>query len=305
MTKSEPRIICLGNFDGVHIGHRALFMRALEERQSLTRTGTAPDAIPQCGVLTFGEPTYNYLRKDPPPRITTADERERLILEAGMQFVISLDFSLVRDMPPEVFVRDVLIGQYNCIMTVCGYNYRFGRGGAGDSDLLSRLMGGRAVTLEPVRIGDTVVSSTAIRSAVTNGEMEIANRMLGRPYQLESVVLHGHGVGAGLGFATVNQHFTPGYLVPAKGVYVSRCIVDGKAYSAVSNIGCRPTFSDGDEVLCETHIIGQNIDLYGRNICTQLYHRLRPERRFDSPAALAEAVRQDIDSAAHYFDSKY
>ena len=306
MTNSKACILCLGNFDGVHIGHQALFERALVEQKRFGEVSSherTPSgiAVPSCGALTFSEPTYKYLKKDPPPRITTSAERERLIREAGMQFVASLNFAEIRDMSPEAFGRDVLIGQFGCVMTVCGYNYRFGRGGAGDSALLSELMGGRSVTVPPVLVGDTPVSSTAIRAAVISGDMETANGMLGRVFRVEGTVLHGHGVGAKLGFATVNQHFTPGFLVPARGVYASRCIVDGQSYPAVSNVGCRPTFSDGDEVLCETHILGRSIDLYGREIATELYHLLRPERKFDSPESLRVAVMHDIDSAAQYF----
>lgn len=326
MTNNKACILCLGNFDGVHLGHQALFERALAEQKRFAQMSVQPAEsatrrepsanesisapqhthnntdVPACGALTFKEPTYKYLKKDPPPRITTAVEREKLLLENGMQFVASLDFAEIRDMSPETFVRNVLIGGFGCVMTVCGYNYRFGRGGSGDSTLLYELMEGRSVTVPPVLIGDTPVSSTAIRAAVASGDMETANSMLGRSFRVVGTVLHGHGVGAKLGFATVNQHFTPGALVPARGVYASRCIVDGQSYPAVSNVGCRPTFEDGDEVLCETHILGRSIHLYGREITTELYHLLRPERKFDSPEALRVAVMHDIASATKYFE---
>ena len=308
MNTNNPRIICLGNFDGVHLGHRALFERALQIRDDMISHSCVSgqdnySTPPVCGVLTFTQPTYAYLRSDPPPRITNGEMREKLIRKAGMQFVITLDFADVMDMPPEKFVREVLIEKYHCIMTVCGYNFRFGCRGTGDSTQLYELMNGHSVTVEPVRVDGNIVSSTAIRSAITDGDMQSAARMLGRPYSIENTVQHGHGVGSGLGFATVNQHFEPGFLVPAAGVYASRCIIDGVSYAAVSNVGCRPTFGDGDPVLCETHIIGLCADLYGKTIRTELHLRLRPEQRFNSAEELAAAIRHDIESAAEYFSA--
>lgn len=300
MSCNDGRIVCLGNFDGVHLGHRALFERALSERAVLQKKG----ADVECGVLTFSQPTHNYLDKIPPPRITSADERERLIFEAGMEFVITLDFAELRDMEPEQFVRDILVDEYGCILAVCGYDFHFGCGGSGDSALLSSLMSGSAAVVEPVRLGDTVISSTAIRSAVERGDMETAAQMLGRPWSFSSTVEHGHGIGAELGFATLNQRFAPGFLMPARGVYASRCTVGDKSYPAVSNVGCRPTFTDGDSVLCETHIIGLSADLYDTRVRTELHHFMRDEQRFDSPEQLQRAVRRDIEAAAEYFGEK-
>lgn len=299
MSSRTERVICLGNFDGVHLGHRALFEAALRVARELGETGGHPDI--ECAALTFSLPTHNYLERTPPPRITSSDERERLILEAGIERVIALDFAEVRSMSAEQFVREVLVGRYNCITAVCGYDYRFGCGGQGDSARLRELMGGRTVTVAPVCLGETAISSTAIRAAVERGDMQTAARMLGRPWSLETCVEHGHGVGRGLGFATLNQHFAPGFLIPARGVYISSCNVDGQRLPAISNVGCRPTFEDGDSVLCETHILDLRADLYGKNIRTELHRFVRPERHFDSAEALSEAVERDIETARQYF----
>lgn len=298
MSSKTERVICLGNFDGVHLGHRALFEAALRVARELDGDGSRRI---ECAALTFSRPTHSYLERTPPPRITSSEERERLILEAGMQRVIALDFADIRNMSAEQFVRDVLVGQYNCVAAVCGYDYRFGLGGHGDNARLRELMDGRAVTVAPVCLGETVISSTAIRAAVERGDMQTAARMLGRPWSLETCVEHGHGVGRGLGFATLNQHFVHGFLVPARGVYVSSCTVDGQRYPAISNVGCRPTFEDGDSVLCETHILDLHADLYGKNVRTELHRFVRPERRFDSAEALSKAVGRDIETAKRYF----
>ncbi len=298
MSSRTERVICLGNFDGVHLGHRALFEAAQRIARQLKTSGHCDL---ECAALTFSLPTHNYLERTPPPRITSSGERERLILEAGMQRVIALDFAEIRSMSADQFVHEVLIGQYNCVTAVCGYDYRFGCGGSGDSARLRELMGGHAVTVPPICLDGTAISSTAIRAAVERGDVETAARMLGRPWSLEACVEHGHGMGRGLGFATLNQHFAPGFLVPARGVYVSSCTVNGQCYPAISNVGCRPTFEDGDGVLCETHILDLRADLYGRSIRTELLRFVRPERRFDSAEALSAAVGRDIETARQFF----
>ncbi|MBQ9079482.1 MAG: bifunctional riboflavin kinase/FAD synthetase [Clostridia bacterium] len=296
---SSHTVLCLGNFDGVHIGHKALLNEAKRQKKRLS--AQYPNI--SCGVVTFSEPTHETLSKTPPPRITDLNEKCQLFRQADMDVLIALDFNSVRDMPPSEFVSDILHKQCNCVMTVCGFNFRFGAGGRGDHDTLAELMGGCSVTVPPVELNGITVSSTAIRAAVLEGNIEAANAMLGRPFCIEGAVEHGRGVGNKLGFATLNQHFRHGYLIPAHGVYVSSCEIDGMHFPAVSNVGTHPTFGEHSEAVCETHIIGFCGDLYGKHIKTHLYKFLRPERKFDSPEQLTAEVMKNIQAAAEYFSN--
>lgn len=293
-----PCVLCLGNFDGVHIGHRALLAGALEQKQRLMQA--YPDII--CGAVTFRELTHSALSTVPTPRITDSDEKNKLFFGMGLDVSITLDFESVRNMTPAEFVSDILKAQCNCVMTVCGFNFRFGAGGVGNHDTLLQLMNGNSVTVAPITVDGITVSSTAIRTAVESGDMESANKMLGRQFSIEATVNHGRGVGNKLGFATLNQNLKPGHLVPALGVYASSCDIDGVLFPAVSNIGTHPTFGDGADVVCETHIIGFCGDLYGKHVKTRLYKFLRPERKFDSPEQLTQTVMHNIEQAKQYFE---
>lgn len=290
-------VLCLGNFDGVHRGHAALLEQATLQKKRLEAKypGIA------CGVVTFTEPTHEALSRTPLPRITDLEEKRRLFAEHGIDILIALDFNSVKDMSAEDFVRHVLQLQCNCKMAVCGFNFRFGAGGAGTHDTLRSLMDGNAVVVPPVVIDGIAVSSTAIRAAIAQGDIQKANSFLGRPFSITDTVRHGRGVGNTLGFATINQHFKPNHIIPAKGVYAACCIVDGISLPAVSNVGVHPTFGDGDEIVCETHILDFNGDLYGKTVTTQLHYFIRLERKFDSPEQLTAEVRKNIQTAKDYY----
>ncbi len=298
-SEMYPCVLCLGNFDGVHSGHVALLRQTLKQKEILS----AQHPNIKSGVLTFTESTHKLLSNPSLHYITDLDEKQKLFAELGIDMVIALDFNSVKDMSPQEFVDIILKKNCNCIMTVCGFNFHFGAGGVGDNQTLSQLMNGNSVTVPPVVINGTAVSSTAIRTALTNGDIECANMLLGRPFSIESIVKHGRGVGNSLGFATINQHFKAGQLVPAHGVYASVCLIDGTPFPAISNVGVHPTFGDGGEVVCETHILDFSGDLYGKTVLTQLNTFIRPERKFDSPRQLTEEIRRNIATARQYFEN--
>ncbi len=298
-SEMSPCVLCLGNFDGVHSGHVALLKQAIKQKEFLS--AQYPNI--KSGVLTFTESTHKFLSNPSLRCITDLDEKQKLFAALGIDMVIALDFNSVKDMSPQEFVDVILKTNCNCVMTVCGFNFHFGAGGVGDHQTLSRLMGGNSVTVPPVVINGTAVSSTAIRTALTNGDMECANMLLGRPFSIESKVKHGRGVGNSLGFATINQHFKAGQLVPAHGVYASVCMIDGTPFPAISNVGVHPTFGDGGEVVCETHILDFRGDLYGKTVLTQLHTFIRPERKFDSPVQLTEEIGRNIATARQYFEN--
>ncbi|MBR0326361.1 MAG: hypothetical protein IIX09_01010 [Clostridia bacterium] len=199
---------------------------------------------------------------------------------------------------------DELIEECGCGLAVCGYNFTFGKGAAGDAQMLKALLAERGietVIVENVLSDGISVSSAGIRAALAEGDVELAEKMLGREYTVTAEVIGGRQLGREWGFPTVNQHFFDGAAVPRKGVYASSCVIDGKKYGAVTNIGVRPTVSGGnDAVTAETHIFGFSGDLYGRRLSVALKHFIRPERKFENGDELKNAVLADIETAREY-----
>ncbi len=284
-------VICLGNFDGVHRGHRELIRKAREWRDR-----DFPGAA--CGVFCFRELSSDFLASNPPAHLTTPEERMRQFSEAGAEFVLLADFSAIRDLSPSDFAVDCLRKTCRCVAAVCGFNYRFGKNAVGNADLLKKLLGAPLFVCEAVIDGGEPISSTRIRSALKEGRAEDAARMLGRPYAIEGAVCHGKELGRQLGFPTANQNFPVNAVIPRFGVYVSSCTVNGKTYRGVSNVGVHPTVDDPNTAAnCETYILGYRGDLYGKVLRVAFLRFLRPEKPFSSVEALREQIAADASAA--------
>lgn len=290
----DSSVLCLGNFDGVHPGHQALLRRGAEMAKE---RGVA------CGVFLFDPPSSDYLCDTPPGHLTTRCERSAMLSACGISFYIAADFSAMRDMPPELFAQSVLRDQLCAVGLVCGYNFRFGAGGRGDTALLRGIFGAENVSVIPcVSVDDRAVSASAIRSLLLGGKAEEAAVLLGRPYTLNAPVNHGKELARHWGMPTANQFFPAGKLIPAPGVYYTHCTVDGTVYDAVSNVGIRPSVSGDTHIPnCESYLLNFTGDLYGKQMQTAFLHFVRPEVHFSSPDQLRTQMRADIDSAGHYF----
>ncbi|MHC1695407.1 MAG: bifunctional riboflavin kinase/FAD synthetase [Eubacteriales bacterium] len=296
MRIEKPKSVALGNFDGVHLGHKAL----LDEVCSGHGQGYAG-----C-VWTFSHHTLSYFRPEGIAQITTLEYKSRLFEKNGIEYTVYDDFERVRDMSASRFVDEVLLYQLSCRMAVCGFHFRFGRRGEGDAALLRSLLEKKGVecrVIPPVMLDGELVSSSHIRRLISVGDMEGAARFLGRPFAICLPVVQGYKLGRTIGFPTINQNFPPEHIIPAGGIYACRCIVDGKEYDGVSNIGYRPTVS-GDSLNCETHIMGFSGDLYGDSIEVSFYKRLRGERKFDSVEELKEQIALDVVQAVEYFSNR-
>lgn len=297
LVRRPPFVLCLGNFDGVHIGHRALIDRTVLEKSQ--------EAAKYSGILggawCFRQPPADFLSESPPPRITDTDEKLRLLADAGLDVAVLADFPTYRDMSPESFVSDLLTGECNCKRAVCGFNFRFGRGGKGTPDVLRGLPDGVAV-LDPVRSDGVTVSSSAIRRLLLTGDVETANTMLGRPFSICLPVIYGRRLGSRIGSPTINQSFTDGVIIPAHGVYVGTAeTADGRVHRAAINVGTNPTVKDDGRVVCETHLLDFDGDIYGERVRVSFLSRLRGEIRFGSTNELADAIKKDIAKAEDYF----
>ena len=244
--------------------------------------------------------------------LTTPEEREALLRQAGADTVHFADFETVHAMDGEAFFRDELCAKLRPAGLVCGFNFRFGyRGGAGADDLArwGREAGIPVRVLPAMESDGCVISSTWIRRLVAEGDVERAREMLTCPYTIRGVVEHGRHLGHTLGFPTVNLRLTPGKVAPKSGIYAARVrFPDGdtmRELPGVCNIGSRPTVNnDTGDVTVETYIIGCTAELYGATIAVSLYSYLRGEIRFPSLDALSRQIGHDAEETARYFAKK-
>lgn len=276
-------VLALGFFDGVHLAHRDLLCRA---KKIANERGLA------FGVFTFGS---GGAIKNGTARLYEDSEKAEIFASLGADLTVISDFGAISGSSPEEFVKDILVRDLNCALCVAGFNFRFGKGAKADSNTLKELMlecGGDAIILEEITVDGKTLSATLIRGLISDGKIEDANRYLGSPYYIKGRVLHGRRDGHKLGFPTANINIDEGRIIPRLGVYRTAMVIDEKIYSCVSNVGTCPTF-DGQGIRLETHIIGFEGDLYGREMCIYLLGFLRDERKFDSLEELSAQIDYD------------
>ncbi len=289
----SPFSVALGNFDGVHKGHAELIKKAVSY---------AHEHNIKSAVWTFAANGASLPNKPDSLTLTSEAEKLALIRELGVDYAFLADFESVRGMSPEKFVSEILIGECNAAAAVCGFNFRFGKGGVGDAITLSRLMSPRdCIIVEPVYVNNTLVSSSAVRELVESGEMENATQMLGHPFSISVPVAHGKHLGRTIGIPTINQNFPSGHIIPLNGIYACTVEISGKTYMGAANVGFRPTVESTDNINCETHIIDYDGCVYGEVVKVSFYKRLRGEIKFDSVEALREGIRNDIRKTREYF----
>lgn len=288
--------VCLGNFDGVHRGHQKLFDTAKE---------LASEACSCSAVWCF-----STLAKpiSPAPFLTDTQAKLDLFCKYGLEYAVFEDFSAVCDIPCDTFVSEYLVKTLRVGGVVCGFNFRFGKGGAGDSAILKSLLEKSEIpctVLSAVIRRGLVISSTEIRKRVEDGDMDGAYDLMGHPFAISFPVLHGNKIGRTIGVPTINQSFPKGHIIPKRGIYACTCYVNGEIFLGVANVGVRPTVSDSDSVNCETHIINYSGDLYGKEIKVEFYQRLRDEMKFSSIDALKEQIQKDISDCLSHFAAVY
>lgn len=285
MGETAPSSLALGAFDGLHRGHMAVIRRACAPGEGGRRL--------QPAVFTFSRsPAGNSA-------VLTGRDKERLLEDAGVEVLYSLEFSQVKDWEAEAFVEQVLFETCAARRLCCGEDFRFGRGARGDTALLQTLCDRRGVELTvvpPVKEGGEKVSSTRIRAAVEAGDISLANRLLGRPFGFSLEVIHGNHIGTGLGTPTINQAIPEGFVLPRFGVYASWCRVGGEYFYGVTNVGVKPTVGS-DRVLAETWMPEFQGDLYGKRVRVFLLEFLRPEKKFGSLGELKAAIQTNGEQA--------
>jgi riboflavin kinase/FMN adenylyltransferase len=296
-TQFGPSALTIGNFDGVHAGHRRILRRVAEVAG---RNGWKPS------VLTFDpHPTRLVAPSRSPKLMTTPDQRCRLLEQEGIEQVLILPFTRELSLlGPETFVRDILLAGLGAKAVLIGGNFRFGHQGAGDTGLLQELgarLGFIVEVIPAVTLRRAIVSSSEIRRLIEAGEVSRACRMLERPFALEGEVVHGHGVGSKQTVPTLNLS-TGGEVLPANGVYVTRTCdpASGASWQSVTNIGYRPTFG-GTDLAIETFLLSAFSGAAPARIRVEFLRRLRDERKFASPELLKSQILRDVRRAQAYF----
>lgn len=298
----SPRVVALGAFDGVHLGHA----KTIREMRRLARERDA-----QATVLTFdpGPREFRDGKRLAGRRLTPLDEQLYYLRKLGVELVVVFKFpGEIHRVEPEDFVRRVLVGQLGAIHVTAGPTHRFGRAGAGDVALLQKLgdeLGFGVDILFPVMIDGVRVSSTRIRELLDDGRVHEAGALLGRPYAINASVVSGRGLGAEIGFPTANLSVSPEKILPRDGVYAALCAkVHGKDYevlqqmrAAAVNVGLAPTVR-GDERIVEVHVIGEQCDLSGSILKVEFLRWLRGEKEFEHLKALSEQISADTERAA-------
>ena len=293
---SRP-VLALGNFDGVHRGHRKILDR-------VRRVATEHAATPV--VMTFDPHPPRVVRPDKaPPLLMTKAQKLEAIAAAGVQGTAIVRFtSELSKWDPETFVRAVLVDWLHVSEVWVGANFLFGHDRAGTFTLLRSLgarFGFNAEKIDPVRYKDFVVSSTRVRRLIGEARVDEAGALLGHQYYIDGKVVHGEERGRKIGFPTANI-VTENELLPPNGVYATTICIDGVVYRSVCNIGVRPTVDSSGRTSIETHLFNLSQDLYGQAIRVGFVQRLRDERAFESVDALRSQIAADCGRARVLFD---
>lgn len=287
-------VLTIGNFDGVHRGHLALIEPVVAEAAERDLPAAAMTFEPHPVALFRGVPDDRF-------RLTTTERRATLLRRHGIDVVITVPFSReFASIEPAAFVHEALIEQCRACHIHVGYDFNFGKGRAGTTDVLTALAAeaGVPVTVhEAVRIDDEPVSSTRVRRALESGDLALLERLLGRRYRIAGTTAHGAGRGKGMGVPTLNLYPT-GVLLPPRGVYGTRVHAGGGTFDSISNLGVRPSFDDGDRVSFETMVLDGDPGLeHGAAIEVELLGFIRPEQSFDGPDALRAQIGRDVEQA--------
>jgi len=296
-NSAAKTIVTLGTFDGVHKGHKSIL-------HQLT-TGSKATGC-ESVVLTFFPHPRMVLQQNSDLRLlNTMEEKAELLEKEGVQHLIihPFDHAFSR-LTAEEFVKEILVDSLNICKIIIGHDHRFGRNRTANIDDLIRFgneYGFEVEKISALEINNVSVSSTKIRNALLEGDVDKANDYLGYPYFINGTVTEGKKLGRTIGFPTANIEIKEDYkLIPANGVYVASSFIDGKTVQGMMNIGTRPTINGTGRTI-EVHYHDFNADLYGREIKVSIHHRLRDEVKFESVDALKQQLEKDRVLSLDYF----
>jgi len=283
----SPTSATIGNFDGVHIGHQKIISSVKKE--------AAEKDLSSC-VITFHPHPQKVLQNIDVPLLVPIRERLKLLERQGVDYVACYTFTPeLSKISAKDFITDTLVGKLNLKHLIVGPDFSFGRKREGNAELL-KIMGEQygfeTKVLGPATIGGEVVSSSAVRGFVTDGDVKKATTFLGYDFYIEGQVIEGERRGTQIGFPTLNLD-TDWDILPKVGVYVTRVNIDGEKKGSITNVGYRPTFGS-DELLVETHVFDFDRDIYKKRVRVEFVDRVRDERKFDSADALVDQIKKDV-----------
>ena len=293
----RPTVLTLGVFDGLHLGHQKIMETVVERAKAVRAVPTA---------ITFDPHPRAVLQpENAPPLLQTLDQRLGAMEVLGIEQAIIVRFSKeFARTNAEDFLRDVVRERLQAREVYLGKGFAFGKNRAGNIQLLramSRELGFFADEVEEVQLRGQRISSSKIRQLLSAGKVNLARRMLGRPYGVEGRVVRGHERGRTIGFPTANL-LTNNRVIPRVGVYVTATLIDKEWRRSITNIGVRPTFESDAQPTIETYVLDWNGDLYGDVIRVRFLHRVRDEKKFGGIEELKTQISQDLHRAERYFE---
>lgn len=293
-ASAKRPIVALGNFDGVHLAHQKMFKLALARAHKLKGTAVAYTFDPH--------PVKVLAQASAPAMINTLAQKLELLEKTGVDAAVVEKFEpRFAHLSAEDWFRKVLVKNLHAAGVVVGYDFTFGSHRSGTVETMEKLCAAAGLdcqVLEAQLLGETLISSSRIRAFVGKGEVEVAARLLGRPFFLDGTVIQGAGRGASLGIRTANLK-TDNELIPLGGVYACWAELGKKRYPAVTNIGLNPTFG-GRTLSIEAHLLGFHRDIYGKELRLHFLKRIRDERSFETVEALVAQIHRDIETAKKF-----
>jgi riboflavin kinase/FMN adenylyltransferase len=282
--------VTIGSFDGVHLGHQAILHALAEGAHAAGDPAVVVTFYPHPSVVLRNRASHRYL--------TTPDERADLLGRLGVDVVITYPFTLQAAQLTALEFMTQLSSHLRLRELWVGHDFALGRGREGNEVVLQQIgdeLGYNLHQINPIQLDGVVISSSAIRTALTDGDVEKASRLLGRPYRVNGKVIPGDGRGRTIGIPTANLEIWPERALPKSGVYAARAEVAGRSLAAVANVGYRPTFeTQAVEPRLEAHLLDFHSDLYGQDLNLEFIARLRDEQRFSGAEALVEQIQRDI-----------
>ena len=292
------RVVALGFFDGVHLGHGALLRKAVERAKELNAEPAA---------ISFDVHPDTLVRGESVPLISSNATRQSIMQRLyGIPELILIHFNVeTMHMHWDKFL-DMMVEEFEAVHFVIGHDFHFGSHGKGDAAKMEQYCAEHGLSfdvVDPVCVDGQRVSSTEIRKLLLEGKMAEADKMMGHPYELSDVVQHGHRLGTKMGTPTVNMRIDRDMLVPKHGVYATKVYLDdGSTYPGVTNIGVRPTVSGSGAVTVETFILDFDGDLYEKNVRVEFFKFLRPEQKFEKVEQLRDQINRDAECSRAYFE---
>lgn len=288
-----PIVLCLGFFDGLHVGHQALVQAAVRLAQQLHATPV---------LLTFDpHPAMILGRQNKETLLTSVEDRAEYARSYGIHHVVVLPFTReVAHLDPLVFIETILV-PLHVVGVVCGDDFRFGDRGQGNIDTLQNVEKFQVQVLAPVQLEGGKVSSTRILTTIQEGNVELAARLMGRPYRVSGLVIPGRAIGRTIGFPTANIRLSYHYRMPKEGVYFGHITIQNVSYQAVMNYGIRPSVDESLTPLLEVHVLDYSGDLVGESVKVTIEHRHRSEMKFTSLDELKHQISSDVVAARLYF----